>query len=728
VTRILAFYLPQFHPIPENDRWWGAGFTEWRNVVKGRPLFEGHEQPLLPSELGYYDLRVPEVRAAQADLARQGGIDGFCYYHYWFNGTRLLHRPLDEILETGRPDFPFCLCWANENWTRAWDGLDRDVLIAQRYSGEDDRRHLQWLARPLSDPRYIRVDDKALLLVYRVSQLPSPASTAMTWRDEAHRLGLGDLFLVSVESLRHDRVDPTRIGFDATVEFQPDWLDLGEPLFTVDPGNEVYSYETLVKRALAKRPAGYRQFPCVTPGWDNTSRRRQHARIFTGSSPDLYERWLRGALERAHRSSREPLVFVNAWNEWAEGACLEPSERWGRQYLEATRRVRDIDRTVSSPRAPSIITHARRRKVSVCIPTWNGATFLRESIQSVLSQSFQDLQLLIVDDASTDGSLDIARAFDDPRLSVQVNDCRQGLVKNWNRCLERASADYVCIFHQDDLMMPTNLERKVAMLEANPAMGFAHSSVWQIGPVGELISKWWYSEPQPEEDGIQRGRAVFDRLWRGPNTIACPSVVVRRSCFDAVGGFDVSLPFTADWEMWMRLALAYDVGYFVEALVHYRRHDSNETHEFPGPAELEHALLAKRRVLVNSNRIDTERERLLGEASETGRLEAVTRARDALARGNRAIALEYLAFAIRVPDLLQQTPKDQSGWLTQILTEWLVGVPAGADQDDDREELLATIANARAEVAALRTSLSWRVTGPLRSLYDSWLGLTRSGK
>lgn len=725
--RVIAFYLPQFHPTPENDRWWGVGFTEWRNIVKAAPLFEGHEQPFLPSELGYYDLRVPEVREAQADLARHSGIDGFCYYHYWFNGTRLLHRPLDDMLDTGRPDFPFCLCWANENWTRKWDGLDRDILIAQRYSAEDDRRHLQWLARPLRDPRYIRVDGRPLLLVYRVSRLPSPAATAMTWREEARRLGLDDLFLVSVESLRHDRIDPTRIGFDASVEFQPDWLGLGDPLLKVDPGNQIYSYQKLVNLALSKPPAGYRQYPCVTPGWDNTPRRRRDAKIFTGSSPDLYERWLRASLQRAAQAGPEPLVFVNAWNEWAEGASLEPSERWGRQYLEATRRARSIDPIPSSPRAPSMVTRASS-KVAVCIPTWNGATFLRESIQSVLSQSFQDLQLFVIDDASTDTSVAVARAFDDPRLSVEVNDRRHGLAANWNRCLERASADYVCIFHQDDVMMPTNLERKVAMLEANPAVGFVHSNVWQIGPIGELISRWWYSAPQPEDDGIHGGRAVFDRLWRGPNFISCPSVVVRRACVDAMGGFDVSLPFTADWEMWMRLALAYDVGYIVDGLVHYRRHDSNETHRFAGPAELEHALLAKRRVLVNSNRLDTERDELLGEASENGRLAAVTRAREAAAKGNRETALEYLAFAIRIPEILQRPAADQSAWLIQVLQAWLVGVPAGNDRNGDREELLAAAENARAEVMALRTSLSWRVTSPLRRLYDAWLGRTRSGK
>jgi len=188
--RAIALYLPQFHPVPENDEWWGRGFTEWRNVAKAKALFPGHYQPHLPADLGFYDLRLPEVREAQAELASQHGIHGFCYYHYWFNGRRILERPFNEVLESGKPDFPFCLCWANENWTRVWDGGERNVLLEQHYSFEDDLAHIRSLIPAFKDPRYIRINGKPLFLVYRTELLPDPAKTAALWQKEAIKAGL----------------------------------------------------------------------------------------------------------------------------------------------------------------------------------------------------------------------------------------------------------------------------------------------------------------------------------------------------------------------------------------------------------------------------------------------------------------------------------------------------------------------------------------------------------
>lgn len=351
---LVAFYLPQFHPIPENDEWWGAGFTEWRSTVTARPLFPGHYQPHIPADLGFYDLRLAETREAQADLARAYGIGGFCYYHYWFQGRRLLQRPFEEVLASGRPDLPFCLCWANEDWTRAWDGCSDSTLVAQRYSEEDDLHHIRSLLPAFADERYLRVDGKPLFLVYRASQLVDPLRTTTTWREEAARLGAGELFLCRVEGHAVDRGDPAPLGFDAAVEFQPDWLNLGsalrgprlasEALLRVrrrPPGSlRVYDYADFAERNLAKPDPGYRRFAGVVPSWDNTPRRGSGGLVLRGSTPARYERWLSETIAKAARtgSPGDP-VFVNAWNEWAEGNHLEPDLRHSRGYLEATRRA-----------------------------------------------------------------------------------------------------------------------------------------------------------------------------------------------------------------------------------------------------------------------------------------------------------------------------------------------------------------------------------------------------
>ena len=354
--KAIAFYLPQYHPIPENDEWWGKGFTEWTNVSKAKPLFPDHYQPHQPADLGFYDLRLPEARQAQADLATAYGIHGFCYYHYWFTGKRLLERPFEDVLTSKEPDFPFCLCWANENWTRRWDGKNEDILAGQVYSEADDRQHLRYLAQAFKDPRYIRIDGKPLFLVYRASEIPDPLATAKTWRDEAHQLGIGDIFLLRVESFPEEHQDPQSIGFDACVEFQPDWGNMGLPLQTgrkwsvqrklklAEPAyanNNIYDYGTIVERMLAKPPATYKRFPCVTPAWDNAARRKDgNATILHNSQPELYEHWLNTVVRRELLNpDSDRIVFINAWNEWAEGNHLEPCQKWGHAYLEATQRV-----------------------------------------------------------------------------------------------------------------------------------------------------------------------------------------------------------------------------------------------------------------------------------------------------------------------------------------------------------------------------------------------------
>jgi lipopolysaccharide biosynthesis protein len=385
--RAIALYLPQFHPVPENDAWWGRGFTEWTNVAKAKPLFAGHYQPHLPADLGFYDLRVRETRAGQAELAREYGLGGFCYYHYWFNGRQILNRPLDEVLRLGEPDFPFCVCWANENWTRRWDGGDENVLLEQKYSLQDDDAHIQSLISMFGDPRYIRVDDRPVFLVYRTALLPDARATAALWRRRAKEAGFRDLYLVRVESWG-DYTDPASIGFDAALEFAPDFKTLPAPIGQSETWdlkarlrnrlrryrlmsrlygeNWIYQYDWLVSGMLAKPAVDYTRFRCVTPGWDNSPRRATGARVFVNPTPAAYERWLQCMVEEtdANRRGDERLIFVNAWNEWAEGNHLEPDDRFGRAYLEATKRALERMRTDDNASEGSEVESSSRELAS----------------------------------------------------------------------------------------------------------------------------------------------------------------------------------------------------------------------------------------------------------------------------------------------------------------------------------------------------------------------------
>jgi glycosyltransferase involved in cell wall biosynthesis len=341
--RLIAFYLPQFHPIPENDEWWGEGFTEWASVAAARPLFDGHYQPHVPADLGFYDLRLPETRLAQAELAREYGISAFCYYHYWFAGKRLLGRPFDEVLASGEPDFPFCLCWANEPWSRRWHGREEDVLQPQKYGRKDDLEHIRWLLPALADPRAITIEDRPLFIVYQGRDLPEPDRTVETWRKEAAKAGLPDLYLMTVETGWDEGWDATKVGFDAKVMFRPQFTTLREaPRIRVDGQGDLEVRDYQAAWPLFARPeeVGYPHFETVFPQWDNSPRTGSRAIVLHNSTPEAYEQWLVQVLGRTRdRPQEEQLVFLNAWNEWAEGCHLEPDLRWGHQYLEATRRA-----------------------------------------------------------------------------------------------------------------------------------------------------------------------------------------------------------------------------------------------------------------------------------------------------------------------------------------------------------------------------------------------------
>lgn len=348
IPRLIAFYLPQFHPIPENDRWWGKGFTEWTNVTNAKPLFDGHYQPQLPADLGFYDLRLAEVREEQANLARQYGIYGFCYYYYWFAGKRLLHRPLDDMLASGKPDFPFCICWANENWTRRWDGAEHEILMAQDYSEEQYQAFAEELVPILQDPRYIKIDGKPLIIIYRVDVIPDILEASQQWREVFRTQGVGEvhlcIMLTTFSGIRSGLNDIASLGFDSAVQFPPHETTgsvVPPPAPAPNFTGQFFDYKEVAINAVSEVLPNFKTFPGVMPSFDNTSRRKQAAHAFLNSTPETYEFWLRGAIEKATQNlaGQEQLVFINAWNEWAEGARLEPDQKYGHAYLQATRRA-----------------------------------------------------------------------------------------------------------------------------------------------------------------------------------------------------------------------------------------------------------------------------------------------------------------------------------------------------------------------------------------------------
>jgi lipopolysaccharide biosynthesis protein len=347
--RVVPFYLPQFHPIPENDRWWGAGFTEWANVAAARPVYLGHDQPKLPADLGFYDLRVPETVARQASLAEWAGIEGFMYYHYWFAGKQLLERPILDRL-AGDLKLPFCLMWANENWTRRWDGRESDVLVGQCYSEIPATRFIEDVMPILKDPRYMRIDGRAVLAIYRPAQIPDLPAVIASWREAARKAGVGELFVMMVDVVKEFHgidQDPAVVGLNGSLGFPPhnalwEWVSHqqvgAEPRFS---GN-ILSYRAMVDNAVAGLQRGLpdHYFPGVMVDFDNTARRQFNPDIWYGSNPYTFRRWLAAAAAAvAARESGRRMVFVNAWNEWAEGAVLEPGARFGSTYLLAVRDV-----------------------------------------------------------------------------------------------------------------------------------------------------------------------------------------------------------------------------------------------------------------------------------------------------------------------------------------------------------------------------------------------------
>lgn len=343
-VRIIAFYLPQFHSFPENDEWWGKGFTEWTNVTRAVPQYVGQYQPHLPDELGFYDLvYTDDIFSKQVDMARQYGIYGFCFHYYWFSGKRLLEKPLFRFLEDKTLDFPFCLCWANESWSRRWDGSEAELLMPQSFDKNEIEHFYHDIRDFFVDERYIKVEEKPVLIVYRANLFEKELVREALdyWRNLALEDGFKGIYAVCVQSF--GLIDnPEEWGFDAAMEFPPHNCTVGQGA-SVTPFCE--RFEGDVRDILPnianiyKDTPPYTLFRTVSPGWDNTARKRERGLSYCGLTPDVYGDWLAKGIRHAKDNcpDNSSFVFVNAWNEWAEGAHLEPDRKYGFSYLAATR-------------------------------------------------------------------------------------------------------------------------------------------------------------------------------------------------------------------------------------------------------------------------------------------------------------------------------------------------------------------------------------------------------
>jgi lipopolysaccharide biosynthesis protein len=353
-ARFIALYLPQFHPIPENDEWWGKGFTEWTNTGKARSLFRGHYQPHVPADLGYYDLRLPEARIAQADLARAYGIEAFCYYYYWSDGKRLLERPFNEVLASGEPQFPFCLCWANQTWSGVWHGSPNRILMQQTYPGRADyRAQFRMLEEAFSDTRYVTIEGKPLLLLFHPTHIPDIRMVSDYLRSLAVEAGFKGLYLVGFQETPPWL--PQDIGLDASVTprlppiRRENWISWRTPLKRIARTFQnalgrptIYAYSSLASQFVDDKSSRLDDYPCLIPNWDNTPRSGANGLVLHGSTPELFRIQVKKALRIMQAVPPETrLIFIKSWNEWAEGNHLEPDLKFGHGYLKVLKEERE---------------------------------------------------------------------------------------------------------------------------------------------------------------------------------------------------------------------------------------------------------------------------------------------------------------------------------------------------------------------------------------------------
>nr|WP_317632519.1 glycoside hydrolase family 99-like domain-containing protein [uncultured Flavobacterium sp.] len=347
-AKVIAFYLPQYHLIPENNEWWGKGFTEWTNVAKAKKLFKSHYQPHIPADLGFYDLRVPETRKAQADMANEFGVEGFCYWHYWFgNGKRLLERPFNEVLYSKEPNFPFCLAWANETWKGFAHGLkNRNTLIEQLYDGKEDYiAHFNEVLPAFLDDRYIKIDEKPMFMIYKPLQHPDLQMFMELWHDLAKKNGMPGIYFVGHTSFPNevdillskglDSVNVNRIFYKFQTNLRARIKNKLRKIVSGMP--QVFNYADVYPSFVGEESKKENVHPTICPNWDHSPRSGKEGVVFHNSTPELFEKNIEAALKNVEHKTNK-IIFLKSWNEWAEGNYMEPDQKWGSKYLEVLKK------------------------------------------------------------------------------------------------------------------------------------------------------------------------------------------------------------------------------------------------------------------------------------------------------------------------------------------------------------------------------------------------------
>jgi glycosyltransferase involved in cell wall biosynthesis/GT2 family glycosyltransferase len=621
---LIAFYLPQFHAIPENDQNWGQGFTEWRQLPRGIPRFPGHYQPRTPRDLGFYDLLDGQVIEAQCRMAQAAGVGAFAFYYYWFNGKRVLDRPV-EIFLGSKTEMPFLIIWANENWTRGWDGLNENVLLKQDYNREDEDSLIADLARHMRDHRYVRIDGRPLFVIYNPAQIPDTARTLARWRQKwSDTQGLQPLIFMAQA---FQREDPRPYGLDGALEFPPHKLTAHAPrrevfeAFSKDFGSEVIPYDRFVNASLSEAPPAFPLIKTLVPSWDNEARRPNRGLVLEGSTPRKYQAWLQALVAQAMERPvyGTPIVGINAWNEWAEGAYLEPDVHFGSAYLNATARA--LDAAIRKRNSAHLATsqggrrslpaepdealagaesllargasragseHNAKAKVSVICPCFNHSQFLPERLRTIVNQTHRPDEIIFLDDGSTDDSVAVARAWLDKSgidFKIVANRTNSGNVfAQWLKGLELARNDLVWIAETDDAADLNLLESLAPRVRDNVLAAFARVQCL-------------------DEDGLPRHDLdnYYDNLrdfaWARPRTIPAyraftgdfavknviPNVsgaIFRRPALNkAEQDRLLSYSFAGDWYFYLQALRGGAVAYVPEATSYFRVRSSSASRD-----------------------------------------------------------------------------------------------------------------------------------------------------